>query len=226
VSAKLRSSALRWVADASGDRPCRARRARGGPPTKSYLDSSCKPRCSPVPTSGMVAVSIEESFSIFQLLGDEVEVGDVVSWGATRPGSETITNHTRGTESKSTLRATGSPASSFGPNCVLEGGSPSRSTPIAFKPESYAATNVVPLPADGSGSGCRVGISRGSTASTTAATPAPSPRSRAGSGAAGRSAHPTRRLDPRDPSTNRGRPIRRARSLVPSDRYPREEARD
>lgn len=46
---------------------------------------------------GMVAVSTEEGFSIFELSGDEVQVGDVVSWSATRPfGSETITNHTQG----------------------------------------------------------------------------------------------------------------------------------
>jgi len=47
---------------------------------------------------GMVAALTEDGdFSIFELLGDEVAVGDTVSWtGSTPLGGETITNHTQG----------------------------------------------------------------------------------------------------------------------------------
>lgn len=48
-------------------------------------------------TRGMVAVLTEEgSYSVFELLGDEVEVGDAVSWkGSTPLGGEDVMNHTR-----------------------------------------------------------------------------------------------------------------------------------
>ena len=46
---------------------------------------------------GMVAVDTEEGFSIVELLGDEVEIGDVLSWSAHRPlARETIRNRTQG----------------------------------------------------------------------------------------------------------------------------------
>jgi hypothetical protein len=47
---------------------------------------------------GMVAVETEEGeFSIFELLGDDVEVGDVVQWESDYPlGGETIRNSTQG----------------------------------------------------------------------------------------------------------------------------------
>jgi hypothetical protein len=47
---------------------------------------------------GMVAVECEDgSFSVFELLGDFVEVGDEVRWQGDHPlGSETINNLTQG----------------------------------------------------------------------------------------------------------------------------------
>jgi len=47
---------------------------------------------------GMVAVETEDGeFSVFELLGDEVEVGDVVRWQGDHPlGGETIRNLTQG----------------------------------------------------------------------------------------------------------------------------------
>ena len=49
------------------------------------------------PRRGMVAALTENGdFSIFELLGDDVAVGDTVSWtGSTPLGSERITNHTQ-----------------------------------------------------------------------------------------------------------------------------------
>lgn len=49
------------------------------------------------PIRGMVAALTEDGdFSIFELLGDDVSVGDAVSWSGSTPlGGETITNHTQ-----------------------------------------------------------------------------------------------------------------------------------
>ena len=47
---------------------------------------------------GMVAVETEDGeLSVFELLGDEVEIGDVVRWPGDHPlGGETISNLTQG----------------------------------------------------------------------------------------------------------------------------------
>lgn len=47
---------------------------------------------------GMVAVLTENGdFSIFELFGDDVRIGDAVSWdGSTPLGSEQVANHTQG----------------------------------------------------------------------------------------------------------------------------------
>jgi molecular chaperone DnaK (HSP70) len=49
------------------------------------------------PSRGMVAVRTDEGYSIVELLGDEVEVGEVLAWSGSTPlGGETIRNLTRG----------------------------------------------------------------------------------------------------------------------------------
>ena len=47
---------------------------------------------------GMAAILTEDGdYSILEMLGDEVESGDSISWQGSYPlGSETITNHTQG----------------------------------------------------------------------------------------------------------------------------------
>jgi len=48
---------------------------------------------------GMVAVDTEEGFSIVELLGDEVSVGDRLSWAGSTPlGGERVTNLSEGVE--------------------------------------------------------------------------------------------------------------------------------
>jgi hypothetical protein len=49
------------------------------------------------PVRGMVAVLTDDGdYSIVELIGDEVEIGDVVSWtGDTPLGGDTLVNHTR-----------------------------------------------------------------------------------------------------------------------------------
>lgn len=49
-------------------------------------------------TRGMAAVLTEDGeYSILEMLGDEVEMGDQISWSGHYPlGSETIANHTQG----------------------------------------------------------------------------------------------------------------------------------
>ena len=46
---------------------------------------------------GMVAVATEDGFTVLELLGEEVEVGDELAWRGLRPlGGETIRNVSRG----------------------------------------------------------------------------------------------------------------------------------
>ena len=46
---------------------------------------------------GTVAVQTEDGYSIFELLGDGVDIGDQVRWRGTTPlGGETVLNVTRG----------------------------------------------------------------------------------------------------------------------------------
>lgn len=51
------------------------------------------------PNRSMVAVLTEENYSIIELTGDELEIGDIVEWTAEHPsGSHTIRNLTRGSQ--------------------------------------------------------------------------------------------------------------------------------
>lgn len=51
------------------------------------------------PRRGMAAVRTAEGYSIVEMLGDDVEIGDELSWRAQNPlGGATIRNLTQGTE--------------------------------------------------------------------------------------------------------------------------------
>ena len=54
-----------------------------------YINGACS----------MVAVQTEDGYSILELLGDEVEIGDELRWRGTTPlGGEAIRNVTRGAD--------------------------------------------------------------------------------------------------------------------------------
>ena len=68
------------------------------------------------PHRGMAAVRTAEGYSIVEMLGDDIEIGDQLSWSAQTPlGGATIRNLTQGSEmevffqdhhvSRSSLRA-------------------------------------------------------------------------------------------------------------------------
>ena len=51
------------------------------------------------PQRGMVAAWTDDGYSIIELLGDEVEMGDQLRWSGSTPlGGETIWNVTQGVE--------------------------------------------------------------------------------------------------------------------------------
>ena len=50
------------------------------------------------PQNGMLAVlTADGAFTLIEPLGDDLEIGDAVSWAGDRPlGHDTLNNHTRG----------------------------------------------------------------------------------------------------------------------------------